>query len=131
MHKTIALILAGGTKPPMEILSIKRTKAAIPFAGFYRIIDFPLSNLMNSGIGKVGVLTQHRPDSLMDHIGSGSTWDFNGREHILQILPPHADRSGLRWYQGTADAINQNFAFFNSDEKVEQILVVAGLSHGL
>lgn len=122
---TIAFILAGGKKPSLDILSRKRAKAAIPFGGHYRIIDFVLSNLMNSGISRVGVLTQYRPESLMDHINDGEAWDLDGRRRGIKILPPYQRQCDSDWYKGTADAVFQNLNFI-ADYSPSHVLMVSG-----
>jgi glucose-1-phosphate adenylyltransferase len=110
--KTRAVILAGGEGSRLGVLTQKRTKPAVPFAGKYRIIDFPLSNCVNSGIFDVMVLAQYRPQSLMEHIGSGAPWDLN-RDFTggIRILTPYKARNDSDWYAGTADAVQQNFGF--------------------
>ncbi len=110
--KTRAVILAGGEGARLSVLTAKRTKPAVPFAGKYRIIDFALSNCVNSGIFDIMVLAQYRPQSLIEHIGSGAPWDLN-RDFTggIKILTPYKARSGSDWYAGTADAVQQNFTF--------------------
>ena len=107
-----AVILAGGEGTRLGVITAKRAKPAVPFAGKYRIIDFPLSNCANSGIYDVLVLTQYRPHSLNDHLGMGRPWDldrtFSGG---LQILQPYKGRRDTDWYSGTADAVTQNLNF--------------------
>ena len=124
--KTIAMILAGGEGTRLTVLSEERAKPAVPFAGKFRIIDFTLSNCVNSGIYTVGVLTQYRPHSLMDHIGVGRPWDldrsFTGGVRIFQ---PYKGRADTDWYAGTADAIQQNFTFLK-DGKPDYALVLGG-----
>src|SRR5918995_3926820 len=102
MRSVVAVILAGGQGERLSVLSAQRAKPAVPFAGKYRIIDFTLSNCVNSGIDRVAVLTQYRPHSLNDHIGIGRPWDLdrsNGGGRLFQPCPGRA-RSG--WYRGTA-----------------------------
>ena len=103
--RVVALILAGGAGTRLGVLSESRAKPAVPFAGKFRIIDFTLSNCVNSGIYTVAVLTQYRPHSLNDHIGLGRPWDldrsFTGG---VQILQPYKGRFDTDWYAGTADA---------------------------
>jgi glucose-1-phosphate adenylyltransferase len=111
MHETIAMILAGGQGSRLAIFSSRRAKPAVPFGGIYRIIDFSLSNVMHAGIDAVGVLTQYRPSSLMDHLSSGAPWDLIGRKRIIKVLPPYQGIHSSDWYKGTADAINQNLWF--------------------
>jgi glucose-1-phosphate adenylyltransferase len=110
--KTRALILAGGEGTRLSVLTAKRAKPAVPFAGKYRIIDFTLSNCVNSGIFDVLILTQYRPHSLNDHIGGGQPWDldrsFTGG---VQLLQPYKGRKDTDWYSGTADAVWQNLNF--------------------
>ncbi|MFZ1792398.1 MAG: glucose-1-phosphate adenylyltransferase, partial [Anaerolineae bacterium] len=98
---------------------------AVPFAGKYRIIDFPLSNCINSGITTVGVLTQYRPRSLMDHIRNGAPWDLDRMHGGVFILQPYQGRMGSDWYAGTADAIWQNLDFMRH-QKPDYVLILAG-----
>ncbi len=110
--KTRAVILAGGEGSRLGVLTQKRTKPAVPFAGKYRIIDFPLSNCVNSGIFDLMVLAQYRPQSLIEHVGSGAPWDLN-RDFTggVKILTPYKARNDSDWFAGTADAVQQNFGF--------------------
>src|SRR5574341_978982 len=110
--KTRAVILAGGEGSRLGILTAKRTKPAVPFAGKYRIIDFVLSNCVNSGYFDVMILAQYRPHSLVEHIGAGGSWDLN-REMWggVRIYQPYKSREYSDWYVGTADAVQQNFLF--------------------
>ena len=110
--KTRAVILAGGEGSRLGTLTIKRTKPAVPFAGKYRIIDFTLSNCVNSGIFDVMIIAQYRPHSLIEHIGAGGPWDLN-RDFTggVRIFTPYKARRYSDWFQGTADAIQQNFSF--------------------
>jgi glucose-1-phosphate adenylyltransferase len=121
-----AVILAGGEGTRLEILTKKRAKPAVPFAGKYRIIDFTLSNCVNSNIFDVLVLTQYRPHSLMNHIGKGRPWDldrsFTGGVHILQPYKGHFDTD---WYAGTADAVAQNMNFVRHG-RPEYVLILSG-----
>ncbi|MCC7361370.1 MAG: NTP transferase domain-containing protein [Anaerolineales bacterium] len=110
--KTRAVILAGGEGSRLGVLTAKRAKPAVPFAGKYRIIDFVLSNCVNSGIFDVMLLTQYRPHSLNEHIGAGRPWDLDrGFTGGLQIFQPYKGRADTDWYAGTADALQQNFTF--------------------
>jgi glucose-1-phosphate adenylyltransferase len=102
-----------------------RAKPAVPFAGLYRIIDFSLSNVMNSGMKHVGVLTQYKPLSLMRHLATGAPWDFTGRSRGVKILPPSTGFSDSDWYKGTADAIRQNSNFVRAHPSRE-ILILSG-----
>lgn len=104
--ETLALILAGGRGSRLDILSEKRSKPAVPFAGKFRIIDFALSNCCNSGIFQIGILTQYLPLSLNDHIGVGKPWDLDRRDSFVTLLQPNNS-----WYEGTADAIRKNLEF--------------------
>ncbi|MCH8126582.1 NTP transferase domain-containing protein [candidate division KSB1 bacterium] len=108
MSQTLAMILAGGVGKRLSILSKLRAKPAVPFGGIYRIIDFTLSNVMNSGVNDVAVLPQYRPLSLVEHIGIGVPWDFNGRTRSISILSPSTGKKDSDWYRGTADALRQN-----------------------
>jgi glucose-1-phosphate adenylyltransferase len=110
--KTRAVILAGGEGSRLGVLTAKRAKPAVPFAGKYRIIDFVLSNCVNSGLFDVMLLTQYRPHSLNEHIGAGRPWDLDrGFTGGLQVYQPYKGRADTDWYAGTADAIQQNFSF--------------------
>src|SRR5215475_14065911 len=112
LMKARAIILAGGEGTRLSMLTAKRAKPAVPFAGKYRIIDFTLSNCVNSGIVDVMILTQYRPHSLNEHIGAGRPWDLDrGFTGGLQIFQPHKGRADPDWYAGTAGAIQQNFTF--------------------
>jgi len=122
----LALILAGGQGSRLSILGEKRAKPAVPFAGKYRIIDFPLSNAVNSDIYRMAVLTQFRPHSLMQHIGIGEPWDLNRRPpNGLQIWQPYRGRSDQDWYRGTADALYQNRSFIR-DGGSDTLLILSG-----
>lgn len=121
----IVLLLAGGAGSRLNILVQSRAKPAVPFAGLYRIIDFTLSNVMNSGLTHVGVMTQYKPLSLMRHIGSGEAWDFTGRSRDVKILPPRTGFKDSDWYRGTADAVRQNIDFLKSHPSRE-VMILAG-----
>jgi glucose-1-phosphate adenylyltransferase len=121
----LVLLLAGGIGSRLNLLVGHRAKPAVPFGGIYRIIDFSLSNVMNSGLTKVGVLTQYKPLSLMSHIGDGAAWDFTGRTRGIKILPPRTGESDSDWYKGTADAIRQNIDFILANPS-EQVVVLSG-----
>jgi glucose-1-phosphate adenylyltransferase len=124
--KTRAVILAGGEGSRLGVLTIKRTKPAVPFAGKYRIIDFTLSNCINSGIVDVMIIAQYRPHSLIEHIGAGGPWDLN-REFTggVRIYTPYKARGSSDWFLGTADAVQQNFNFVKSTAP-DQILILSG-----
>ncbi len=120
-----AFILAGGVGSRLCLLSERRAKPAVPFAGKYRIIDFTLSNCVNSGIFDIGVLTQYRPTSLNRHIGTGRPWDLDRSHGGVQILQPSLGAIDSDWYQGTADAIYRNLAHLRR-RRVEHVLVLSG-----
>jgi glucose-1-phosphate adenylyltransferase len=122
----LTLILAGGAGKRLSILGEKRAKPAVPFAGKYRIIDFPLSNAVNSDLYRIAVPTQFRPHSLMQHMGIGEPWDLNRRPpNGLQIWQPYQGRTDQDWYRGTADAIYQNRNFIR-DMGCDTLLVLSG-----
>ncbi|NIR48301.1 glucose-1-phosphate adenylyltransferase [candidate division KSB1 bacterium] len=125
MNSTLVMLLAGGVGSRLDILAYARAKPAVPFGGVYRIIDFTLSNVMNSGMDNVGVLTQYKPLSLMQHIGTGEPWDFIGRTRGAKILPPRTGEKESDWYKGTADAVRQNIDFIENRDS-EQILILSG-----
>jgi glucose-1-phosphate adenylyltransferase len=124
--KTRAVILAGGEGSRLGVLTAKRAKPAVPFAGKYRIIDFPLSNCVNSGIFDAMILAQYRPQSLIEHVGSGAPWDMN-RDFTggVKILSPYKARNDSDWFVGTADAVQQTFTFIKKDNP-DVILVLGG-----
>ena len=122
-NEALVLLLAGGVGSRLNILVQSRAKPAVPFAGQYRIIDFSLSNVMNSGLTKVGVLTQYKPLSLMRHLGMGEAWDFTGRSRGVKILPPHTGFKDSDWYKGTADAVRQNIDFLEKNPADEVVLL--------
>ncbi len=119
----LVLILAGGVGSRLNILVQKRAKPAVPFGGIYRIIDFSLSNVMNSGLTNVGVLTQYKPLSLMEHLGMGDAWDFTGRSRGVHILPPRTGEKESDWYQGTADAVRRNIDFLEANPAGEVVIL--------
>ncbi|GIV80043.1 glucose-1-phosphate adenylyltransferase [Litorilinea aerophila] len=123
--KTIAMILAGGEGTRLTVLSEARAKPAVPFAGKFRIIDFPLSNCVNSGIYTVGVLTQYRPHSLNEHIGIGKPWDLDRSRGGVRLLQPYQRRRGQQWYAGTADAIYQNMDYI-WEHRADTVLILSG-----
>jgi glucose-1-phosphate adenylyltransferase len=124
--KTRAVILAGGEGSRLGVLTDKRAKPAVPFAGKYRIIDFTLSNCVNSGIADVMILTQYRPHSLNEHIGAGRPWDLDrGFTGGVQIYQPYRGRMVTDWYKGTADAISQNLSFVERGQP-QIVLVLSG-----
>ena len=125
MNRVVALILAGGQGERLSILSQERAKPAVVFAGRYRIIDFTLSNCVNSGIYRVGILTQYRPRSLNDHIGIGRPWDLDRAGGGVYLLQPYTGRGASDWYRGTADAVYQNL-YFLDEQRVEEAVVLSG-----
>jgi glucose-1-phosphate adenylyltransferase len=120
-----AFILAGGAGTRLCLLSEKRAKPAVPFAGKYRIIDFTLSNCVNSDIYDIGILTQYRPTSLHQHIGTGRPWDLDRTRGGVQILQPSLGSTASDWYQGTGDAIYRNLIHLRR-RRTEQVLVLSG-----
>ncbi len=127
MKKTecLAMLLAGGQGSRLGVLTTRIAKPAVPYGGKYRIIDFPLSNCINSGIDTVGVLTQYQPLELNDYIGSGKPWDLDRLDGGVHILPPYQKSKGGDWYKGTANAIYQNIPFISRYEP-EYVLVLSG-----
>ena len=124
MDKVLAMVLAGGRVDELLCLTEKRPKSALPVFGTYRIIDFVLSNLMQSGIYNVGVLSQFRPYALVRHIGTGEHWDFIGRCRGIRILPPYQGLKESDWYKGTADAVYQNISYIE-EFKPEHVLIAS------
>ncbi len=123
--ETLAIILAGGRGSRLDILSEKRVKPSVPFAGKYRIIDFTLSNCTNSGIYDIGILTQYLPLSLNEHIGTGKPWDLDRRDNRLSLLQPQESGRGSNWYRGTADAVLQNIEFIKRNNP-KYVLILSG-----
>ncbi|MDQ7064523.1 MAG: sugar phosphate nucleotidyltransferase [candidate division KSB1 bacterium] len=126
MKQTIGLILAGGEGSRLSVLAQARAKPAVPFGGIYRIIDFTLSNAANSGVHRLGVLTQYKPLSLMEHLGAGDAWGFFGRTRRIKILPPRTGKKDSDWYRGTADAVRQNMDFLESYPEYDTLLILSG-----
>ena len=118
--ETLALILAGGRGSRLDILSERRSKPAVPFAGKFRIIDFALSNCTNSGIFQIGILTQYLPLSLNEHIGVGKPWDLDRRDSFVTLLQPNNS-----WYEGTGDAIRKNLEFIKRYAS-KYVLILSG-----
>ena len=125
MSKVLAVIMAGGQGERLSLLSQKRAKPAVPFAGKYRIIDFALSNCVNSNISDVAVLTQYRPHSLHDHIGIGKPWDLDRQQGGVHLLQPYIGREESDWYRGTADAVYQNLSLI-IESRCDYVLILAG-----
>lgn len=121
----IAMLLAGGQGSRLYDLTKQTAKPAVSFGGKYKIIDFPLSNCINSGIDTVGVLTQYQPLALNEYIGNGATWDLDRSRGGLSVLPPYQGNGKSDWYKGTANAIYQNITFINQ-YKPEYVLILSG-----
>ena len=121
----VAMLLAGGQGSRLYALTEKTAKPAVPFGGKYRIIDFPLSNCVNSGIDTVGVLTQYQPLVLNDYIGNGLPWDLDRAQGGVKILPPYQGKNGADWYKGTANAIYQNMAFIERYDP-DYVIILSG-----
>ncbi len=121
----IAMLLAGGQGSRLGILTKQIAKPAVPYGGKYRIIDFPLSNCVNSGIYTVGVLTQYQPLELNDYIGNGQPWDLDRENGGVHVLSPYQQIKGTEWYKGTANAIYQNINFIERYDP-EYVLILSG-----
>jgi len=121
----VAMLLAGGQGSRLYALTTKIAKPAVPFGGKYRIIDFPLSNCINSGIDTVGVLTQYQPLVLNDYIGNGQPWDLDRMYGGVHTLSPYQAKHGSEWYKGTANAIYQNLPFIKGYNP-EYVLILSG-----
>ena len=124
--RCIAMLLAGGQGSRLKVLTENTAKPAVPFGGKYRIIDFPLSNCVNSGIDTVGILTQYQPLELNEYIGNGQPWGLNKTHSCAQVLPPyerHDKKSG--WYKGTANAIYQNLDFIQRFDP-DYVVILSG-----
>ena len=121
----IAMLLAGGQGSRLYALTQELAKPAVPFGGKYRIIDFPLSNCVNSGIDTVGILTQYQPLVLNEYIGNGQPWDLDRLYGGVHVLPPYQKASGSDWYKGTANAIYQNISFIERYDP-EYVIILSG-----
>lgn len=121
----VAMLLAGGQGSRLYVLTTKVAKPAVPFGGKYKIIDFPLSNCINSGIDTVGVLTQYEPHALNAYVGAGQTWDLDRLNGGVYVLPPYQKGKNSEWYKGTANAIYQNIGFVDEYDP-EYVLILSG-----
>src|SRR5512147_2370105 len=122
--RVVAMLMAGGAGTRLTALSDYRAKPAVPFAGKFRIIDFTLSNCVNSGIYDVAVLTQYRPHSLNTHIGIGKPWDLDRQRGGIHLRQPYLGRTTGDWYRGTADAVYQNLDFVR-DTRADTVIVLS------
>jgi glucose-1-phosphate adenylyltransferase len=125
MSNTVALVLAGGKIDGFGVLTLTRAKAALPFGGLYRVIDFALSNLSNSNIEHIGIIMQYLPASLIEHVGAGYAWDLHGYDRIVKIMPPFMGVGKTEWYKGTADALLRNLNFVY-DLNPDNVLILSG-----
>jgi glucose-1-phosphate adenylyltransferase len=123
--RVVAMLMAGGAGTRLTALSDYRAKPAVPFAGKFRIIDFTLSNCVNSGIYDVAVLTQYRPHSLNTHIGIGKPWDLDRQRGGIHLRQPYLGRATGDWYRGTADAVYQNLDFVR-DNRADAVIILSG-----
>jgi glucose-1-phosphate adenylyltransferase len=124
MEDILVMVLAGGASGELPVLTAHRSKAALPYGGRYRVIDFCLSNCANSGIHRVGILAQYNPASLIAHVGNGSPWDLNRRRGGLAVLQPYTARTESNWFRGTADALRQHAGFIR-DARCTDVLVLS------
>ena len=121
----IAMILAGGQGKRLMVLTENTAKPAVPFGGKYRLIDFPLSNCVNSGIDTVGIMTQYQPLELNEYIGNGLPWGLNSANGGIHVLSPYSKNQNSEWYKGTANAIFQNFSFIERYDP-KNVLILSG-----
>jgi glucose-1-phosphate adenylyltransferase len=125
VKRVLAMVLAGGGGEALSVLTSERAVSAVPFGGKYRVIDFLLSNCCHSELERVGILTQHAPTSLHDHIGAGRPWNLDRRDGGVFVLQPYLTRDDAGWYRGTADAIAQNWDLVERFDP-ERVLVLSG-----
>ena len=121
----VAMLLAGGQGSRLYALTQNLAKPAVPFGGKYRIIDFPLSNCVNSGIDTVGILTQYQPVVLNEYIGNGQPWDLDRLYGGVHVLPPYQKATGSDWFKGTANAIYQHISFIDRYDP-EYVIILSG-----
>lgn len=121
----LAMILAGGQGTRLGKLTKNIAKPAVPFGGRYRIIDFTLSNCINSGIKNVGIVTQYQPLALNNHIGNGASWGLDGIDSGVTILQPYSSSDGEKWFEGTAHAIYQNISYIDQMDP-QYVLILSG-----
>lgn len=121
----VAMILAGGQGSRLVVLTENTAKPAVPFGGKYRLIDFPLSNCVNSGIDTVGILTQYQPLQLNEYIGNGMPWGLNSTNGGIHVLSPYSKSESSEWYKGTANAIFQNISFIERYDP-DNVLILSG-----
>lgn len=125
MKNVVALILAGGQASAFGILTQNRVKGALTFGANFRIVDFALSNLRNSGIDKVGLIIQYLPSSMIEHVGDGRAWDYHCYGRVLKLMPPFVGTGSTSWYRGTAEAISRNMNFV-LDQDPDTIILLSG-----
>lgn len=123
--KTLVMIMAGGASEDLSVLTASRAEPAIPFGGKFRIVDFPLSNTVNSGLYNVALLTQYMPRSLNEHVGVGKPWDLDRSQGGVRLLQPYVGRDIGGWQQGTADAVRRNMDFVE-EQRIDNVLILAG-----
>ena len=121
----VAMLLAGGQGSRLGVLTASVAKPAVAFGGKYRIIDFPLSNCVNSGIDTVGILTQYQPVVLNEYIGHGQPWDLDRLNGGVHVLPPYQQATGSDWFKGTANAIYQHISFIERYDP-KYVIILSG-----
>ncbi len=126
MRDTMGIIYTGDSNVSLQELTLRRSIAALPFAGRYRVIDFTLSNMINSGITNVGIITQNNYHSLMDHLDSGKQWDLDRKSGGLFILPPYVSHDNTGWYRGEVDAFHSNMSYIRRSS--QNYVVISGSS---
>jgi glucose-1-phosphate adenylyltransferase len=122
---TLVMIMAGGASEDLSVLTAVRSEPAVPFGGKFRIIDFPMSNCVNSGLYNVALLTQYMPRSLNDHIGVGKPWDLDRSQGGVRLLQPYLGAGQTGWQRGSADAVRRNMDFV-AEQRVDNLLILAG-----